>query len=464
MRTLRTASAWPVVISIAWAASLASAADPPAPTAAREPDLPIPGPETTRNVGPVRNGLVDYLAVVNRHIGAVASPKENSFALISAIFGGVKAGFVGRETPEKWLQLPADAFKGQPFVQPNNVAEEDAEKHDEFHGAFQRAKRGPWDGPDFGPVRDWLETNDDAMSRFFEAVRTTKLRIPAVALEPEQPRLCLSLLPWPGAFRNMADAFAVRAYGSIARGDVLGALADIEIILRLGAQFDHQWTLVARLTGGMIRTKGYRVITNLVRSENVDAAILEQAQKLLDAQDPPLRPYVDTIVTATRWEVLDFLQRRAFGDMLHAALLVNTSVGDEPKLAPAKRAALNNRFRSVGWGYAMKEVNEVFDHIEWASTQPPAKGAALLRALQQQIPTDHHGGHLQRIADDPDAILRLGVRESGRELARAALATFMCDVPGFLAREAPVRQTRENVWQLVAERRAELTRARFRAQ
>ena len=464
MRTLRTTSAWPVVFSIAWAASVASAADPPLPTAAREPDLPIPGPETTRNVGPVRKGLVDYLAVVNRHVGAVPSPNENSFALISAIFGGVKAGFVGGATPEKWLQLPADAFQAKPFVQPNNVAEEDAEKHDEFHGALQRAKSGPWDGPDFTPVRDWLKTNDEAMGRFAEAIRATKLRIPAVGAEPERPRLCSALHPGVFAFRNMADAFAVRAYGSLARGDVLSALADIETILRLGAQFDHQWALVARITGGMIRTKGYHALASLARSENVDAAILERAQKLLDAQNPPLRPYVDTIVTATRWEVLDFLQRRAFGDMLHAALLVNTSVGDEPRLAPVKRAALNKRFQSVGWGYVMKEVNEVFEHIEWANTQPPAKGATLLRALQQQIPTEPLGGHLQRIADDPDAFLRLGVRESGRELARATLGTFLLDVPGFLVLEAPVRQTRENVWQLVAQRHAELNRARLRAQ
>lgn len=322
------------------------------------------GKDTTYFSGPVtEDGIIDYVAALNKHYGEGIAQDDNAFALLAQLHP--------RQTPDAsehqvfyWDRLfevlgiePDDAM---PSLLTRWQYAADAGLEDmEFEAMVDEAMQGPWTKKELPHVHAWMLANTGVMEKVDEALERPHYFAPLIRTSDDET-LPAILLPQLGFLREAGRLIGVHGMYALAQGDVATTFDAAIRLRKFGKLVSYEPTLIGVLVGISLQNMQRELSEALA-----EAGSLSQ-QEVVAYLDAHARVgAVETVGRAIaqheRLMTLDTIQRAWAG--ARTDLHFFTGQGDEGARRAAKRmdAVVRSRFFDIN--RSLRAVNKRYDEL-----------------------------------------------------------------------------------------------------
>lgn len=338
------------------------------PVLAQEKDaerIPLKiGKDTTYFTGPVtEDGIIDYVAALNKHYGEGIAQDDNAFALLAQLHP--------KQTPDAsehqvlyWDRLfevlgiePDDAM---PSLLTRWQYAADAGLEDlEFEAMVDEAMQGPWTKKELSHVHAWMLANAAVSEKVEEALVRPHYYAPLIRTADDES-LPAILVPQLGFLREAGRLIGVHGMYALAQGDVATTLDAAIRLRKFGKLVSHEPTLIGVLVGISLQNMQRELIEALVETGSVSQ---QEAVAYLDTHARV--GSVDTVSRAIaqheRLMTLDTIQRAWAGARTDLHFFIGR--GDEEARRAAKRmdAVVRSRFFDIN--RSLRAVNKRYDEL-----------------------------------------------------------------------------------------------------
>jgi hypothetical protein len=366
---------------------MAQAPSPPEPKTKKIKPAGIPkitiGKETTWATEPVGpDGLIDYLAVINRQYSQGVTPANNAAVLLYQAMGPAPDR---RSQPDEFFKLlgitrlPDD---GEYFEDLVPWAERTGHKKPgendttvQNRGELTRFK--PWVEAEFPEIAMWLKDNTVPLGRVTDATERSEYYSPFVSADGRDRKLISILLPGVQESRSLARALLSRSMLHLGSNDRFSAWSDLMTTHRLGRLIGRGPTVIEGLVGTAIEHMAIEAELRLLSTMKRDIKFIARYRKQIENL-PPISSMADKLNHSERLTYLDTCQQIARGKMKWGEIAGGTPDAEVMENIFSAVVAAN-----VDWDEVLKFGNRNYDRIVDVARLPTFSERKT--AIQKQI-------------------------------------------------------------------------------
>lgn len=363
------------------------------------------GKDTTVLLSPVdREGYIDYVKALNDQFSVGVTPENNFEVIVRQVLSPNEISEDMRMEYFAHIGLPAPregiAYY-EDFITWTLDGSPDPAHRNRLFDEHSVLTTRPWKYEEHPEATQWLERFGPDIDRLAEGSKRSQFYAPYLSYPLDEsepvPRVISILLPSVQQQREIARAFAIRAYGRIAEGDLESAWKDCQAMHRVAVHVASGCTIIENLVGIAIRSIAFEVESSILKSSD-----LTHEQAVLFLADlkkrQPLDPIWKKIDVAERYMGLDAVLTLARHGKKHGFFRVLKMINDLSDISGSGVSATlvsrqdeaRNRQKTdpqpIDWDTTLRYLNGWYDRLaEAAAEKDYTKRKRLFAEIDQDL-------------------------------------------------------------------------------
>ena len=325
-------------------------------------------PETTWIVEPLRDdGYVDYIAALNQHASAGATPQNNATVLFCRAMGPKEIEQTTSGEFYNLLGIEPLAAEGDYFIAFDDYIEAqhpeiDIVEQETLADKHEQTAERPWSEKDHPLLAEWLAVNEKPLRLVIEGSRRPQCYWPLIG--SEENTTLFDVVSGGQRCLEFARALRVRAMLHVDSGRIDEAWADLMTCHRLARLTGRSPSLIDALVAAAIESTAFHTEAVLVHHDDLSAEKARQFGAEL-AELPPLEGIAEKIDVGERYRFLDSV---GFVARIGPMAMTQLSGELEESLDNTINRWLTNAL--VDWDHVLKTAHPWYDDMAAAARKP----------------------------------------------------------------------------------------------
>lgn len=322
------------------------------------------GKDTTYFTGPLtEDGVIDYVAALNKSYGKDVKRDDNAFVLLAQLLlkqtpDWEEGTAIYRDRIHESLGIDPDVTMPSLMTRWTYAAEAGLEDV-AFEAMVDEALEGPWTEKELPHVHEWMLANAAVIEKINEALVRPDYFAPLIRTAGDES-LPAILLPQLGMLREAGRLIVVHGLYAFSQGDSETTLAGVIRLHKFGKLVSHEPTLIGVLVSISIQNMQRELLETLVGAGELSH---EDALAYLEVYEQV--GAVDTIDRAInqheRLMTLDSIQRAWAGSRTDLHFFIGQSDDDARSAAKRMGAVVRSRFFDIN--RSLRLVNRRYDEL-----------------------------------------------------------------------------------------------------